>query len=315
MSAPSDEVIAAVQERVQASVKALQEGRFVDAMRAAEGAASYGVDFPGLHYLRAICFNNVGRHEEALAACEKELIINPSNAEARQELENLKQALRREKPRQLQISERSYQTKLPFDTMMSIQGGLHNYTYRGTPMLKNPFDVALYPMLIWALKPKTIFEIGSKNGGSALWFGDTLKTFGIEGHVHSFDIVKVEDVSHPLVTFHEANGRALHETVTPEFMNSCARPFLVIEDADHAYQTSIAVLDFFHPYLRSGEYIVVEDGIVSDISKDPTCSNGPHRAIKEFVARYPNQYVMDAEYCDFFGYNFTWCTNGFLKKL
>lgn len=314
MSTHNDNVIAGVQERVQASIQALQEGRFVDAMRAAESAASLGLEFPGLHYLRAICLNKVGRHEEALAACERELSINPGNVEARQEFENLSHALRREKLKQLRIDERSYQTKLPYETLMSIQGGLHNYTYRGVPMLKNPFDIALYPMLLWQLKPRTIFEIGSKNGGSALWFGDTLQTFGIEGHIHSFDIVKVREVNHPRVTFHEANGRALGETVTHGFIESCPRPFLVIEDADHAYETSVAVLNFFHPFMRPGEYIVVEDGIGSDMAKDPTCSSGPHLAIKEFVGRYPDAYIMDANYCDFFGYNFTWCTNGFLRR-
>jgi cephalosporin hydroxylase len=40
------------------------------------------------------------------------------------------------------------------------------YTYRGVPMLKNPFDLALYLLLLWRLKPRTVIEIGSKSGGS-----------------------------------------------------------------------------------------------------------------------------------------------------
>jgi len=89
----------------------------------------------------------------------------------------------------------------------------------------------------------------------------------------------------------------------------------VIEDADHAYETSIAVLNFFHPWLRPQEYIIVEDGIISDLSEIPDCNSGPHRALKEFLAQHREEYDIAADYCDFFGYNVTWCTNGFLCKV
>jgi cephalosporin hydroxylase len=89
---------------------------------------------------------------------------------------------------------------------------------------------------------------------------------------------------------------------------------LVIEDADHTYETSSAVLRFFHSYLRGEEYIVIEDGIISDLNQDQTTNSGPHRAIKEFIAANPGEYDSDSRYSDFFGYNFTWGTNGFLKK-
>ena len=183
------------------------------------------------------------------------------------------------------------------------------------PLLKNPFDLALYPTLLWKLKPLSIIEIGSKSGGSALWMGDLLSNFGIDGHVYSLDIVKVDTVSHPRVTFLEADGRALGETLLPEFLQHLPRPWLVIEDADHAYETSSAVLKFFDHWLQPQEYIVVEDGIISDLSEIPDCNSGPHRALKEFLAHHRGEYDIDADYCDFFGYNLTWCTNGFLKKV
>jgi cephalosporin hydroxylase len=48
--------------------------------------------------------------------------------------------------------------------------GTMNYQYRGIPCLKSPIDLAIYLRLIWDAKPRTIFEIGSKAGGSALFF-------------------------------------------------------------------------------------------------------------------------------------------------
>lgn len=64
--------------------------------------------------------------------------------------------------------QRPWNTSLPRETLLSTQQSLHNYTYRGVPMLKNPFDLALYLLLLRRLKPRTVIEIGSKSGGSGL---------------------------------------------------------------------------------------------------------------------------------------------------
>ena len=168
-------------------------------------------------------------------------------------------------------------------------------------MLKNPFDFAIYPVLVWNTKPATIFEIGSKSGGSALWFGDMLESFGINGHVYSLDVVRVTGLTHPKVTFLEGDGRALEKSFTAEFLGGLPRPWLVIEDADHAYETSIAALRFFDPWLKPGEYIVVEDGIISDLEQDPAFNSGPHRALKEMFRTRPGAYEIDGDYCDLFG--------------
>ncbi|MDB6053065.1 MAG: HlpA protein, partial [Verrucomicrobiales bacterium] len=125
--------------------------------------------------------------------------------------------------------------------------------------------------------------------------------------------VQVTDVKHPRVSFEQADGRALEKTLNPEFLASLPRPWLVIEDADHAYETSVAVLKFFGPLMQEGEYLVVEDGIISDLSKDATYMSGPHKALKEYLPLHP-EYEIDGEFCDFFGYNLTWCTNGFLRR-
>ncbi|MGQ9724882.1 MAG: CmcI family methyltransferase [Tepidimonas sp.] len=53
---------------------------------------------------------------------------------------------------------------------------------------KNPFDFALYRLHVWHAKPRTILEIGSKHGGSALWLADTLQLYGVDGRVVSVDI-------------------------------------------------------------------------------------------------------------------------------
>ena len=143
---------------------------------------------------------------------------------------------------------------------------------------------------------------------------DLLKNYGIDGHIYSIDVVPVSSFQRPNITFMEGNGRMLERTLSPEFLENLPRPWLVIEDADHMYPTTLAVLKFFHPYILPDEYIVVEDGIISDLGGDSECNSGPHRALKEFLANHENEYLVDARYCDFFGNNVTWNTNGCLRK-
>ena len=292
-----------------------KHGDGLGALRIVEGLLETHSGAAGLHHFKGLCLNRLGRHDEALREFEAELEINPNDPDANRWRERLSKALARREVGRIPWQQRSWNTSLPREALLDIQNSLHNYSYRGVPMLKNPFDVALYPLLLWRLKPRTIFEIGSKSGGSGLWFGDLLNSFGIDGHVYSIDIVRVTAVSHPRTTFMEGDGRHLEQTLPENFLRDLPRPWLVIEDADHEYATSIAVLKFFHPNLRAGEYIVVEDGIISDLSEDAECNSGPHRALKEFLHTHPNDYAIDDEYCDFFGTNVTWATNGFLKRL
>lgn len=304
-----------IKSQLEMAIDLLNQGEKVAALRLAEKTTESGLFIPGMHYCRAICLSQVGRYEEALEAAQQELEHNPSHPEAQAQVQSLTQSLIRPKKAPIPTHERPWNTALPYDLMMSIQNALHNFSYKGVPLQKNPFDFSLYPILIWNIKPQTIIEIGSKSGGSGLWFGDLMNNFGIEGHVYSIDIVKVTKVSHPNVTFLEGDGSNLGETLSPELVKSLPRPLLVIEDADHSFTTSKAVLDFFHPYLDQGEYIVVEDGIISDIVQDASYNSGPHKALKAFLSEHSGEYEIDGEYCDFFGYNLTWGTNGYLKKL
>lgn len=195
----------------------------------------------------------------------------------------------------------------------SIQHGTLAYTYKGVPTLKNPFDLALYPMLLWELRPRTIIEIGSFKGGSALWFSDTMRSFGLPVHIHCFDIAPVTDWCTTEITFHRADAEQLDRDISADFMRSLPRPLLVIEDAAHHKAMTLAVLNFFHQWLEPGEYIVVEDGIVTELGLAKSFTGGPQAAIAEFLAEHA-EYEIDAKYCDWYGRNVTWAVNGFLRR-
>lgn len=211
---------------------------------------------------------------------------------------------------------RSPDTVIPYELLMSIQTGTMAYQYKGVPTLKNPFDLALYTMLLWSARPRTIIEIGSHAGGSALWFADQLTAFAIDGHVFSADLIRVGAVSDPRLTFLEGDARRPAELFPADLVRRLARPLLVIEDLDHAYGTSKAVLDHFAPLMSIGEYMVVEDGILSAMRVTDDYGGGPARAIAEFLEEpREERWEIDTGYCDYFGQNVTWNVNGYLKRV
>ena len=281
---------------------ALRQDKALSALRLSEEAARLDPAIPGLHAMRAQCLAGLGRFEEALAAAEQEVSLSPASREAAELRHSIVAAIEQQQSKSKR--ERQWASVLRPEVWQPIEMAAHRYTYRGHAMIKNPFDFALYPLLLWNLKPASVFEIGSYNGASALWMADTLSTYGVEAHIWSLDIVKVTAIEHPAITFLEGSGRELSATFPEEMLKSCPRPWLVIDDADHTRETSTAVLQFFHPHLRAGDYVVVEDGMTAD---------GPREALAEFLPSHP-EYTVDASYCDFFGYNATWCVNGFLKR-
>jgi cephalosporin hydroxylase len=207
---------------------------------------------------------------------------------------------------------------LPQRALEQIQRGILNYTYKGVPTYKSPFDLALYQLLLWEQKPRSLIEIGAKWGGSALWFADTLRSYGVDYEIHSVDIQTCDRPDIPGVKFHKGDGRALSNTLPPSLLSALPRPIMIIEDADHRPKTTLAVLEFFDRWLSPGEYVIIEDGIVDDLfdkERMAELEGGPRPAIEEFLRAHGANYEIDARFCDYFGPNMTWNVNGYLRRV
>jgi len=175
------------------------------------------------------------------------------------------------------------------DVLLTWQGAPALMRWRGTPLLKTVFDFAIYPALIAELRPRTVFEIGSGLGGSAIWFADHLALCGLEGHVHSVDLVKAT-AEHAHVRFYQGDCSDPERLFDPDLLQAEPHPWLVVEDAHH---NVTAVLARIHEFLAPGDYLVVED---SDVKRP---------AIREFLAAHPGNYLVDTRFTDFFGRNAT----------
>ena len=211
-------------------------------------------------------------------------------------------------------AERPLQTAMPVEVWRGIQRGLGTQRYKGRQMFLHPLDLFNYMSLIETLRPATIFEIGSHEGGRALWMADQLRAFGIAGRVLSLDIVPTTGIDDPLVEIVAGNAQDLGKALSPDRLASLPRPWLVIEDADHSTQTSQAVLEFFDPHLHPGDRIVIEDGNIGTLLDQPEVSP-PHAALQAFLSGRGADYRLETDYCDRYGHNMTANPNGWLVRL
>jgi cephalosporin hydroxylase len=183
--------------------------------------------------------------------------------------------------------------------LSASQGVDECLTWRGIPLFKTAFDVALYPMLLAEVAPKTILELGSGPGGSALWFADVIRAHGLDTHIYSVDLHKPEVVD-PRVTFIEGDCRDLPSSLPAALLNGLPHPWVVIEDM-HA--ETLTALRYFAGGACRGDYLIVEDSTMK------------FEALGAFHREWGSAFRVDTRYTDFFGRNATCSADGVLVKI
>lgn len=190
------------------------------------------------------------------------------------------------------------------DTRSTKVGALAK-TYRGLILIKTPFDLVLYPRLIWELQPSTILELGSCQGGSGLWFADNMSVLCENpGEVHSFDLhtrfVHENARKHPLLTFHQIDLSDV-TNFDENLLMRLPHPWLVIDDA---HVQIFSIFSYLNNFLVSGDYYVIED--------NPVHAN--REIIDGFQMIEQSGYLVDTYYTDAFGINVTCASNAWLRK-
>ena len=194
-----------------------------------------------------------------------------------------------------------------------LYNGVMRYRYRDVLCQKNPLDIAIYMRLIWDAQPRTIIEIGSKAGGSALLFRDIARSFGLDCGVVSIDL-RPPPASFEGIRFLEGDALSLGEAFRQYDLHACARPWLVIDDSAHTFAACTAVLEFFRATLHEGEYLVIEDGALADFGWADRYQGGPNAAIVHYFEANPEVFDVATNYCDMFGQNATYNPNAYLRK-
>ena len=207
---------------------------------------------------------------------------------------------------------RSFHSALQGTFLKHYQDGVLRYTYRGTPCLKSPIDIAIYLRLIWDLKPEMILEVGSKAGGSALLLADISAIYGLNAHIFSIDVAPPKAMADDRITFIEGDVRDLEATFDQLNVKNVPHPWMIIEDSAHSFEGCLAALRFLSKEMIAGDVLAIEDGILDQLGLAGRYDGGPNRAISTFMAEEPGAFEIITELCDMFGPNATYNPNGYL---
>ena len=131
--------------------------------------------------------------------------------------------------------------------------------YRCWPCFKLPEDLWVYRRLIEQAHPAVIVELGTHHGGSALWFADQLSALCGKGDVITVDLRERDVPTDDRITYVVGDLADMSDMVK-EIVDG--RRAMVVEDAAHRYEVTLAALRLYEPLVPKGSYFVVEDTIV-----------------------------------------------------
>lgn len=155
--------------------------------------------------------------------------------------------------------------------------------WRGSSIIKNPFDLMIYQEIIHDTKPDLIIETGTRTGGSAIFFADMQELNGIKPRVVTFD---VEYLQRPYrAGVHYITGSSIDPALWGMFLG--ASSVLVSLDSDHSKDHVYQELSLYAPYLKKGNYMVVEDTSLNGHPVDPAYGPGPWEAVDEWLPHNP----------------------------
>mgnify|MGYP005841867447 CR=1 FL=1 len=250
---------------LQAAMEQFNQGDPTAALYLTDQAVAMGATIPELNYLRSVCLVQLGRSPEALAAAQAELALNPHHHEAQKWVHKLTQ------PQEVAATP----TTLSAETQEALQQAIPDYRYRGFPLSVRWLDLALVPLLLWELKPRSLLLLDTANPGLGLWLADYLEIFGIDGQVYAFPPTHHALPSHPRLLPLEGSPTALSEHLSTEFLTTLPRPLLaqIPDGLDLA-----SVLAFFHPHLQAGDRLLF---------------GSPTADLNALIAAYPGHYLTD----------------------
>ena len=193
---------------------------------------------------------------------------------------------------------------LPDYTQTIKETKWQRFKWQGLVLMKDPLTLSIYQQLIQDLKPKTIIEFGSLEGGSAQWMSDINRAVKNDCIIYTYDIDTVPIKCYNtdiVVTQLDVNDIQQYVNDNLIALKHLPRPILVIEDCHANVFELCKEVDRF---LESGDYLIIED----------TLDENKYQDLHTFM-QSNNNYLVDRYYCDFWGLNNSWNVNSFLKKV
>lgn len=164
-------------------------------------------------------------------------------------------------------------------------------SFLGIGLMKSPNDLWVYQMLMAQLRPTTIIETGTYQGGSALWFAYLMDMLGIaDGKIFSVDVEdfrKNKQVLHPRITYiaGDSKNKRVVKSIAKQLKSG---PRLICLDSDHSAAHVLAELELYAPLVQVGDWLVVEDTNIAWES-----DRGARGGLQDYMDKHPGEFRQD----------------------
>lgn len=175
----------------------------------------------------------------------------------------------------------------------------YRYTWLGRPVIQLPQDLIVVQEVIFANAPDVIVETGIAHGGSLIFHASLFELMG-RGRVVGIDVEirphnRAAIEAHPL--FHRIElieGDAVAPATVAQVRDGIGadEEVMVILDSNHSRDHVLAELEAYAPLATPGQFVVVEDGVMRDLTDVPGGEPGwdkdnPLEAAGAFLAAHP----------------------------
>jgi cephalosporin hydroxylase len=193
---------------------------------------------------------------------------------------------------------------------------VYNFSWLGRPIIQYPEDIVALQEIIWKTRPDLIIETGIAHGGSlvlsasllamldmcdAMESGETLdpkvskrKVLGLDIDIRDHNRNAIE--GHPMSSRIEMiQGSSIDPSVIDKVHKIAKRysSILLCLDSNHTHEHVLAELEAYAHLVSSGNYCIVFDTFVEDMTKDffpdrPwNPGNSPKTAVLDFLKSHP----------------------------
>lgn len=165
-----------------------------------------------------------------------------------------------------------------------------NFSYtkwQGVTIEQNVFDLWTTQETLAELKPGLLVEIGTRFGGSALFYAQLFDLIG-KGRVLTIDIDAAGRPEHPRIEYLTGDSTAPE---TLEHVRAAADgadgPVMVILDGNHDRDHVARELELYAPLVTPGSYLLSQDGLIDQFRTLREFRPGPLQANRDFVESHP----------------------------
>ena len=239
------------------------------------------------------------------------------------------------RPNRYQVmSQREDRSVYSVDNFKSFFRGRYITRYKDIITLKNPLDHMTLVEMLQVVKPATVIEFGTFNGGSTLVIDDVLKGIVDNYSIYSLDVntsmrdKSVDKFISKNVNFIQGSSYDVEKVFPIDFLESLPRPLILIEDC---HRNVRGIMEHFHNILKPGDYLVIEDTCpivakypwvgeefnnYTEIKSEYTFDGDETlKIVRKYLTEQEEFYAIDTYFCDLFGYNCTSHWNAFIRRM